>query len=513
MVETVTGTDRSAGISYNEVLATDSHPVGDLLKASAPLPPGPTVVDASVYYSRETHELEKERLWKRVWQMACHEDDIPNVGDSYVYDIADLSYIIVRSGEDTFHAFPNACLHRGRQLLHRNEESLHVFRCPFHGWSWSLEGELKEVPCHWDFPTVSKETHSLKAVNVGRWGGFVFINPDPDCEPLADFLGDLDAHFPHLPMERRYKALHVAKRLPCNWKAAHEAFAEAYHSVATHPTLLSSLGCANSKYDVFGNFSRALSANFIGSPHVPERLAEDPYLEAHPFVRQRHELTGHIYERVQQGQVKVSTPDGREAIFDDEGRHLCGDRFHADIHLCNWVGGRLVEGMEDAPSEVMTGTFAEKRAQAAAQKREALRAQLGDRVDQVSDAELLDPIYYSVFPNISPWGSFNPIFYRFRPYGDNPEECIHECLFMMPVPDGEPRPPAAKMQWLDLDDDYVEAEGLGALAKVFNQDTLNLPYVQKGLHSLDEVIFANYGESKPRHFHELYRKWMAEESC
>jgi phenylpropionate dioxygenase-like ring-hydroxylating dioxygenase large terminal subunit len=511
MVETVTGTDRSAGISYIEVLDADSHPVQDILRAESPLPPGPTLVDAEVYYSQKTFEQEKERLWKRVWQMACHEDDIPNVGDAIVYDIADLSYIVVRSSADQFHAFPNACLHRGRQLLHQDEQQLYNFRCPFHGWAWGLDGALQQVPCHWDFPTVSKASHSLPSLPVGRWGGFVFINPDNDCEPLADFLGELDAHYPHLPMERRYKALHVAKRLPCNWKAAHEAFAEAYHSVATHPTLLSSLGCANSKYDVFGNFSRAMSADLVGSPHVAPALAENPYLEATPFTRQRHELTGNIYERIAEGQVKVTTPDDRVGYFDERGNFLDGDRFHADIHLCNWVGGKLVDGMDALPSDVMTGGFAEKRAAAAASKREALRASLGDMVDQVSDAELLDPIYYSIFPNISPWGSFNPIFYRFRPYGNNPEECIHECLFMLPAPAGEPRPPAAKMQWLDLEDDYTEAAELGALAKVFNQDTLNLPYVQKGLHNLDQVIFANYGETKPRHFHRLYQDWMNRE--
>lgn len=511
MVETVTGTDRSAGISYNEVLDTDSHPVQDILRADSPLPPGPTVVDADVYYARTVFEQEKERLWKRVWQMACHEDDIPNVGDAIVYDIADLSYIVVRSGQDEIHAFPNACLHRGRQLLHQDEKALYNLRCPFHGWAWGLDGALQEVPCHWDFPSVSKESHSLTSLPVGRWGGFVFINPDRNCEPLADFLGDLDAHFPNLPMDRRYKAVHVAKRLPCNWKAAHEAFAEAYHSVATHPTLLSSLGCANSKYDVFGNFSRALSANFVGSPHVAPELADDPYLEATPFTRQRHELTGNIYERVAEGRVKVTTTDNRTGYFDERGNYLDGDRFHADIHLCNWVGGRLAEGMDELPSDVMTGDFAAKRTKAAAQRREELRSVVGDLVDKVSDAEFLDPIYYSVFPNISPWGSFNPIFYRFRPYGNNPEECIHECMFMMPVPEGEPRPPAAKMQWLDLDDDYIEAAELGTLAKVFNQDTLNLPYVQKGLHNLDKVIFANYGESKPRHFHQLYEQWMSKE--
>jgi hypothetical protein len=84
-------------------------------------------------------------------------------------------------------------------------------------------------------------------------------------------------------------------------------------------------------------------------------------------------------------------------------------------------------------------------------------------------------------------------------------------MFMLPVPEGEDRPPPAKCYYLDLDDDYIEAPELGHLAKVFNQDTLNLPYVQKGLHNLKEVIFANYGETKPRHFHKKYNEWMAKD--
>lgn len=508
MVETVTGTNRSAGISYTEVLDADSHPVRPILREDHPMEPGPTTVDPKIYYSREFHELEKEKLWKRVWQMACHEDDIPEVGDSFVYEISTLSYIVVRSGEDQFHAFPNACLHRGRQILHQSEEGLYDLRCPFHGWSWSLQGKLKEVPCHWDFPTVTEETHSLEQVKVGRWGGFIFINPDPNAESLEDYLGDFNDHFTLLPYERQYKAVHVAKRLPCNWKVAQEAFSEAYHTVATHPTLLSSLGDANSKYDIFGNISRALSAHNIGSPHVSKDLSDHPYMEATPFTKQRHELTGHLYERESEGRVKITTTDNRVGYYDARGNYLDGDKFHADIHLCNWVGGRLSEGMDELPSNVLTGTFAEKRAQAAGERRENLRKALGDDVDQISDAELLDPIYYSVFPNISPWGSFNPIFYRFKPYGDNPEECIHECMFMLPVPRGEDRPAPAKMHFLDLDDDYIEAPELGHLAKVFNQDTLNLPYVQKGLHTLKEVIFANYGETKPRHFHKKLNEWM-----
>ena len=138
------------------------------------------------------------------------------------------------------------------------------------------------------------------------------------------------------------------------------------------------------------------------------------------------------------------------------------------------------------------------------------RRTLGEDVDQVPDAELLDSIYLTVFPNFHPWGSFNQIVYRFRPNGDNPEECIHECMYMAPSPDGENRPPPVPVHWLGPDDDWVEAPELGMLTKVFNQDIVNMPEVQRGLKMLkkSEVIFANYGETKVRHLQELLTEWV-----
>ncbi len=116
---------------------------------------------------------------------------------------------------------------------HREARRIHVvappltFACPFHGWSWNLDGSLKEIPCECDFSTVDPcETH-LPEVKLGRWGRFIFINPDENAEPLEDFLGDLSEQFSLLPYENRYKSAHVAKILRCNWKVAQEAFSEA----------------------------------------------------------------------------------------------------------------------------------------------------------------------------------------------------------------------------------------------------------------------------------------------
>ena len=96
MVETKTGHDRSNGISYNDILKTDVVPPPSVYLEEAPYPAGVTKVKAERYFTQEEHAREVELLWKRVWQMACHQSDIPNVGDTHVYDIAELSYIIVR---------------------------------------------------------------------------------------------------------------------------------------------------------------------------------------------------------------------------------------------------------------------------------------------------------------------------------------------------------------------------------------------------------------------------------
>ena len=100
------------------------------------MPPGPTLVPAKRYYSPDFHEREMEQLWKHVWQMACHEDDLPGVGDYVPYEIGELSFLIVRSAPDEFKAFRNACLHRGRRLKERPGKQVHEIRCPFHSWAW-----------------------------------------------------------------------------------------------------------------------------------------------------------------------------------------------------------------------------------------------------------------------------------------------------------------------------------------------------------------------------------------
>jgi phenylpropionate dioxygenase-like ring-hydroxylating dioxygenase large terminal subunit len=442
---------RSAGVLYQELLQTDARPVPEVLRLESPIAPGVTRVPVERYISKAFHDLEVEKVWKRVWQMACREEDIPEVGDYTVYDIADLSFLVVRISDDEIKAFYNACLHRGRQLREFDGKRASEFRCPFHGWAWEIDGTLKEVVCAWDFPEVTPETHHLPEVKVGTWGGFVFINPDPDAEPLEDFLGDLPKHFERWALEKRFKQAHVAKILRCNWKVAQEAFMEAYHVVATHPQILQNLGDSNSQYDVFGNFSRAITPGATPSPHLKQRPDEQQILDS------------------------------------------------------------MLDKQLDEPSPLIVPEGKTAREVGAAAAREAMRALIGDAADEFSDAEFSDAIYYTLFPNLHPWGGFNRITYRFRPYGNDPDMSIMECMFLAPYPEGTPRPPAAPIHWLDVDDDWVEAPELGMLARVFNQDVFNIPKVQRGLKTLKDpyVSFASYNETKIRHFHMLLDRWLA----
>jgi len=441
----------SSGLSYQQLLDTDTQPVPEVLRLDSPVYLGDHDYPVTQYTSREFYELEKEKLWSKVWQMACREEQVPEVGDTFIYDICHWSILVVRTAPDTIKAYYNACLHRGRQLREYPGWTSEL-RCPFHGYCWNLDGSLKDVPAGWDFPHVYERVDEffLPEVKVGTWGGFVFINMDENAEPFDDFVGDLGKHFERWPLEDRYLQAHVAKIIPTNWKVAQEAFMEAYHVVATHPQLLAAIGDANSQYDVWDNFSRAITPNGTPSPHINWKPTEQEMFDAMSDRRLDEPELVHI-------------PEGMTA------RQMAG------------IGGR-----------------------------EMLREALGDKADELCDAELADSFYYTLFPNFHPWGAYNRIVYRFRPYKDEHERCIMECMYVAPYP-GDERPAPAQLTFLTEEDDWTEAEELGFLARVFNQDTFNLPKVQVGLRTMKKpgITMGLYQEAKIRHFHTLLDEWLS----
>ncbi|HEY5645301.1 MAG TPA: aromatic ring-hydroxylating dioxygenase subunit alpha, partial [Pseudomonadales bacterium] len=248
--------DRSAGISYQELIAGDLVPPPDVLRLENPYPGSLASVSVDRYRSRDFHELEMTKLWPRVWQMACREEEIPEVGDYTLYEVGRFSIIVVRTREG-IRAHHNVCRHRGRRLCDFEGHAA-SFICPFHGFSWNIDGTLRSVTSDWDFPQIDQHDFALTPVLCDTWGGWVFINMDVNAEPLAGFLGDLPDHFAIWEPENRYVEAHVGKVMKCNWKLCQEAFMEAFHVINTHPQLLAAIGDENSQYDAWGNFSRAI---------------------------------------------------------------------------------------------------------------------------------------------------------------------------------------------------------------------------------------------------------------
>lgn len=447
---------RRPGPSVQEIFATDTNAAPEIMRSESPAQnQSLRDISAERYFSREWHEREIQKVWRKTWQLACRLEHIPNVGDHIVYEIVHDSLIVVRTKTDEIRAYVNSCLHRGT-MLRTEGGCAKQFRCPFHGWTWKLDGSLSIIPGQWDFPHVDKERMNLPEVKVGSWGGFVFVNFDPDCETLESYLENLPEHFAAFNLEDRYVAAHVAKIMPCNWKLAMEAFVEAYHVPFAHGQVLSYYGDSNTQYDVWRgvrHVSRMISVQGVPSPSKPATTTEQTIEEMR----------------------------------------------------------RDVPFFAGKPIEVAEGETA--RAKLAERAREKISRSIGRDMSKLSDTESLDLIEYMLFPNMVPWGGQAlPITYRFRPNGDDPESSIMEIMFLFSkAPDGS-HPEPAKMTMLGPDQKWADAPELGSAAMVADQDTDNLMRIQRGLRASKKpgVTLARYQESRIRHYHETLDAYMAQ---
>lgn len=446
---------RSDGPSYQELLDRERHSVPSALRERHFEALGPDDVPVARYVSRAWHEREMERLWTRVWQMACREDEIPRAGDHVLYEIGPHSLIVVRQATGEIRAFHNACLHRGRAL---RTEGGHAerFRCPFHGFTWRLDGSLESVPCRWDFPHVRDDGFRLPEARVAAWGGFVFVNLDADPVPLPEWLGPIPAHFAPWDLRERVRSAYVAKVVAANWKVCVEAFLESLHVRATHPQILPSTADTNSQYDVSGDWpygSRMITALGSPSPSLGPDFPEQAVV--------RNLLSGYADATGAAGGPAL--PSGSTAR-----------RFLADA-----TRGLLAAGGVD--------------------------------VGDACDGEILDAIQYFVFPNFFPWGGrFQNIVYRFRPWADDPGQCLMEVMLLRPAPRDGSHPPPAPRRLLGPEEPWTAAGELGVLGAIFEQDMGNLPHVQRGLRASKKpfVTLSNYQESRIRHLHRTLGRFV-----
>jgi len=273
-------------------------------------------------------------------------------------------------------------------------------------------------------------------------------------------------HFAPYHLEESYIALHVRKKVRCNWKAVAEAFMESHHAIATHPQLLAYLSDVNSQYDMLNDHvSRQFSAGMVPSPYFKQAYTESDIVKA----------------------MRRAGARGR------------------------------TDAQQDEPGDILVPEGSSARAVVADMTRAAVGAADGVDYSACSDAEMVDALLYNLFPNMSFWAGYAPkLFYAWRPNGRDHDSSIMDIYLLRRVPKGQARPKPVPAFEIDLDESIGERGPEGGmshgLALIFEQDMSNLPQVQDGMRSsaTGVVNFGRYAEMRIRLMHQMIDKYIAE---
>ena len=226
-------------------------------------------IPARRYTDPAFFELEKKHIWRRSWLCVGHRGEMPNPGCYRLCDEIGSPILIVRGVDQKFRAFYNTCRHRGGPVVREACGKAAMLRCSYHSWTYDFEGKLIDVPDERDFVDLDKAERSLIAVRCEMWGGWIFVNEDPDAEPLLDYLAPLPRDWDDLSIDSlRFVDRHHLM-LECNWKVAVDAFLEVYHLKHIHPTSVARL--LDHSGTAIGLHPRGHSR--MASPVRPENLA------------------------------------------------------------------------------------------------------------------------------------------------------------------------------------------------------------------------------------------------
>jgi phenylpropionate dioxygenase-like ring-hydroxylating dioxygenase large terminal subunit len=202
---------------------------------------GPVSYEDSV--SPEHYELECDAIFRRTWLNVGRVEQVPKVGSYFTkeLDAARTSVIVVRDSDSEVRAFYNICRHRGNKLVwndYPGEETSGVcrqFTCKYHGWRYSLQGELTFVQQESEFFDLDKADYGLAPVRTEVWEGFIFVNLDTeDSTPLRDYLGELGEGITGYPFHKMTQVHRYRAEVGSNWKLFIDAFTEFYHAPVLH---------------------------------------------------------------------------------------------------------------------------------------------------------------------------------------------------------------------------------------------------------------------------------------
>jgi len=424
-------------------------------------------VSTDRFWSREYHEKERAELWMRVWQVAGRADDLPEAGDWLEHRIFDQSFVLVRGKDGIIRGFVNTCRHRGNALCEGKGRTAR-FTCPYHNWSYGLDGKLLAVAKP-DFDgsledfVGDKDRLGLVEVPVECFAGFIFINPDRDAAPLADFLGPAGPVLAAFHLEEMTPVgMDIQETIACNWKVVMDAFYESYHVQAVHPELIPIMDLSRERYQRFGRHA-ATTVPFQGTDD--EKATPEQEVEA--------------FRRI----PKPNFP-GLAEIF---------PRFEELV-----AAHQLADGTLRLPDGMSARSLFQQCV------RENLTAK-GLDVSGLTDNQMSDFEFWALFPNIYVQlraGEATVIIARPHPDG-NPGRCIWRVAHYLWLPPEEREPQRIGPTVVPEGEHYPYFLAL-------EQDYSQMEEQQRGLRN-NALGFMSLTRQEPKvaQFHTMLDEWMA----
>ena len=195
------------------------------------------VLPVQAYLSQEWFDREQESVFSKTWRFAGLAEDVTEPGQ-YISVQAGLNNIFIVMGHDhRLRAFHNICRHRGTQLLRTAGKSRKAITCPYHDWTYDLEGRLISLPDKKrEFPDLDMKCMGLHKASVELWRGMLFVHPDPDAGSIMEWFGEIEPHLgPHCPDALvEYPEGRASYEIQANWKIVVENYIDAYHLSHLH---------------------------------------------------------------------------------------------------------------------------------------------------------------------------------------------------------------------------------------------------------------------------------------
>ena len=190
--------------------------------------PGPFYIDPEVWAQ------ENERIFARTWQVVGHREQLAKPGDFFTAELLGEPLLLVRGAQGELRGFYNVCRHRAGPPA-EGCGSRKLFRCGYHGWTYGLDGGLISAPEFEGQPGFDPKQFTLAPVRTEEWSNLIFVNLDPDAEPLVNSLGQL----PKQAERFGFAGMKLFERrtydMKCNWKTYVDNYLEGYHLPSVHP--------------------------------------------------------------------------------------------------------------------------------------------------------------------------------------------------------------------------------------------------------------------------------------